>query len=75
MEPYMNDTDIERLKEIFVTRRECDLITDDINKKLSNDSVELALIKQQLSTITWVAKTTLAAVLTTLVGMIITYFH
>lgn len=75
MEPHVSDTDIERLKEIFVTRRECDLITDDINKKLSNDSVELALIKQQLSTITWVAKTTLAAVLTTLVGMIITYFH
>ena len=75
MEPYMNETDIERLKEIFVTRRECDLITDDINKKLSNDGVGLALIKQQLSTITWVAKTTLAAVLTTLVGMIITYFH
>ena len=75
MEPRVTETDIERLKEIFVTRRECDLITDDINKKLSNDSIELALIKQQLNTITWVAKTTLAAVLTTLVGMIITYFH
>ena len=75
MEPYSDNIDIERLKEIFITRRECDLITDDINKKLSNDSVELALIKQQLNTITWVAKTTLAAVLTTLVGMIITYFH
>ena len=71
----VEDADIERLKEIFVTRRECDTITDDINKKLSNDSTELALIKQQLSTISWVAKTTLAAVLTTLVGMLITYFH
>lgn len=69
------DTDLDRLKEIFVTRRECDLITDDINKKLSVDNTELALIKQQLSTISWVAKTTLAAVLTTLVGMIISYVH
>ena len=71
----IEDPDIERLKEIFVTRRECDTVTGDINKKLSNDSTELALIKHQLSTISWVAKTTLAAVLTTLVGMLITYFQ
>ena len=66
--------DIERLKEIFVTRQECNITTDNIDKKLSNDSTELALIKQQLSTISWVAKTTLAAVLTTLVGLFISYF-
>lgn len=71
----IDESDIERLKEIFVTRRECDNVTDDINKKLQNDSTELALIKQQLATIAWVAKTTLAAVLTTLVGMLISYFH
>lgn len=71
----IEDPDIERLKEIFVTRRECDTVTGDINKKLSNDSTELALIKHQLATISWVAKTTLAAVLTTLVGMLITYFQ
>lgn len=71
----MEDADIERLKEIFVTRRECDTITNDINKKLNNDSVELALIKQQLSIISWVTKTTLAAVLTTIVGVLIAYFH
>lgn len=71
----IDESDIERLKEIFVTRRECDNVTDGINKKLQNDSMELALIKQQLATIAWVAKTTLAAVLTTLVGMLISYFH
>lgn len=70
----IEDGDIERLKEIFITRRECDITTNEINSKLSNDSTELALIKQQLSTISWIAKTTLAAVLTTLVGMIISYF-
>lgn len=69
----VENEDIERLKEIFVTRRECDLITDDINHKLSNSGIELAVIKQQLSTITWIAKTTLAAVLTSLVGMVISY--
>lgn len=60
--------DIERLKEIFITRQECDLITDDINKKLSNDSTELALIKQKLDTITWVSKTTLASVIVAIVS-------
>lgn len=71
----IEDADMERLKEIFVTRRECNTTTDEINAKLSSDTTKLALIEQQLSTISWVAKTTLAAVLTTLVGMCITYFH
>lgn len=61
--------DIDRLKEIFVTRQECDEKTDDINKKLANDNTQLELIKQQLKTISWVAKTTLAAV----IGFIVTY--
>lgn len=63
--------DIDRLKEIFVTRQECDLITDDINKKLANDSTELALIKQKLDTISWVSKTTLGAVMLAIVGAIL----
>lgn len=62
--------DIDRLKEIFVTRQECDDKTDDINKKLANDSTELALIKQKLDTITWVSKTTLAAVIVVIVGAV-----
>ena len=62
--------DIERLKEIFVTRQECDLTMEDVNKKLANDSTELALIKQKLDTITWVSKTTLAAVIVAIVGAV-----
>lgn len=70
----VSDEDIVRLKEIFVTRQECNTLTDNINQKLNDDSTELALIKQQLSIISWVTKTTLAAVLTTLVGILIAYF-
>ena len=62
--------DIERLKEIFVTRQECDLTMEDVNKKLANDSTELALIKQKLDTITRVSKTTLAAVIVAIVGAV-----
>lgn len=65
----VDQEDIERLKEIFVTRRECDAVTDGINKKLNSDNRELALIKAQLATISWVAKTTLASV----VGLLATY--
>lgn len=69
---YMIDReDIDRLKEIFVTRLECDTITDDINKKLANDSTELALIKQKLDTISWVSKTTLGAVVVAIVGALL----
>jgi hypothetical protein len=65
----IEEQDIERLKEIFVTRRECDNSMDEVNKKLANDSTELVLIKQQLNTISWVAKTTLASV----IGLLVTY--
>ena len=62
--------DIERLKEIFVTRQECNDTNEEINKKLANDSTELALIKQQLDTISWVSKTTLGAVIVAIVGAV-----
>ena len=62
--------DIERLKEIFVTRQECDATMGEVEKKLANDGTELALIKQKLDTITWVSKTTLGAVIVAIVGAI-----
>jgi len=62
--------DIERLREIFIERKECENSMDEVNRKLSNDKTELALIKQKLDTITWVSKTTLAAVIVAIVGAI-----
>ena len=68
----MIDTaDIDRLREIFVTRQECNNTMDEVNSKLANDSTELALIKQKLNTIDWVSKTTLGAVIATIVGIVI----
>lgn len=61
----------KEMEKIFVTRQECDDVTDEINKKLANDSTELALIKQSLNTISWVSKTTLAAVIAVIVGAIL----
>lgn len=62
--------DIERLKEIFVTRAECQETNRELEEKIANDSKELAVIKQQLQTITWVSKTTLAAVIVAIVGAV-----
>lgn len=67
----LEDADIARLKEIFVTRQECDDKTDDINKKLANDSTELALIKQKLDTISWISKTTLGAVIVAIISALL----
>ena len=44
--------DIERLKEIFITRQECDRQMDDVSSKLSNDNARLAVIESQLDLIT-----------------------
>ena len=49
----IEQVDIERLKEIFVTRKECDEVTESLKSKLSNDSVRLAVIESKLGTITW----------------------
>lgn len=65
----LESSDIERLREIFITRQECSTTTESINNKLNNDNKELALIKAQLATISWVAKTTLASV----IGLLVTY--
>lgn len=62
---------LERVTDVCVTRRECDDKTDEINKKLANDSTELALIKQKLDTISWISKTTLAAVIVAIVGALL----
>ena len=61
--------DIERLKELFVTRQECDTITDNIEKKLANDSTRLAVIEHQLKTITGILAAVGGGVLTMLIKM------
>lgn len=50
----IEERDIERLKEIFVTRKECDATTDGFTNNFSKDLVRLAVIESQLKTITWI---------------------
>ena len=67
----IDDADIARLKEIFVTREKCDDRTEIIDKRLSSGDTKFALIEQQLTTIGWVSKTTLGAVIVAIVGALL----
>lgn len=65
----IDSADLERLKEIFVTRRECDTITDDLRETLNGDKIVLAEIKTQLAVIKWVGVTIGAGVITMLIKL------
>lgn len=65
----LDQDDIERLKGLFVQRTECEMNMTDVNKKLANDSTELAVIKTQLKMIIWILTAIGGGVLTTLVKL------
>lgn len=44
----IEEKDIVRLKEIFITRQECQANIDSFDSKLSKDLVRLAVIENQL---------------------------
>ena len=67
----MIDTeDIERLKEIFVTRQDCQDINEEIKTKLSSDLVRLAVIENQLKVITWLLYAVAGGVITMLIKLL-----
>jgi len=65
----VEEKDIDRLKEIFVTRQECQKTTDDFDSRLNKDLVRLAVIETKLSQITWILSTVAAGVVTMLIKM------
>ena len=67
----IDDADIARLKEIFVTREKCDDRSEAIDTRLSSGDTKFALIEQQLTVISWVSKTTLGAVIVAIVGALL----
>lgn len=61
--------DIDRLKEIFVTREECDRDMNTMQDRINSINVDLAVIKSQLKTIMWLISTVGAGVIATLVKL------
>ena len=66
----IDDKDIERLKEIFVQRQECQEINDEIKANLTKDLVRLAVIENQLKVITWILYAVAGGIVTMLVKML-----
>ena len=65
----IDEKDIDRLKEIFVTRQECQQQTESFDDKLSKDLVRLAVIETKLSQITWILTAVGGGIITMLVKM------
>lgn len=61
--------DIERLKEIFVTREECENEMGVMGSRVNDINVDLAVIKTQLKTIQWLVTTVGAGVIAALVKL------
>lgn len=66
----LEDREIDRLKEIFVTRQECQKTNEEIEAKLSSDLVRLAVIENQLKIITWLLYAVAGGVVTMLIKML-----
>lgn len=65
----IDEKDLDRLKEIFITRQECQKKTDGFETKLNKDLVRLAVIETKLGQITWLLGAVAGGVITMLVKM------
>lgn len=65
----IEENDIERLKEIFVTRQECQKQTDSFGAKLNKDLVRLAVIETEMKQIKWLITAVAGGVITMIVKM------
>ena len=65
----LDNDDLQRLREIFVTRMECDSSMGEIDRKLANDNTRLAVIETKLNLITWLLGAIGGGVITMLVKM------
>ena len=65
----IDEQDIARLREIFVTRQECQAQTDSFESKLNKDLVRLAVIETEMKQIKWLITAVAGGVITMLVKM------
>lgn len=65
----IDEKDIARLREIFVTRQECQSQTDGFEIKLNKDLVRLAVIETEMKQIKWLTAAVVGGVITMLIKM------
>lgn len=66
----LKETLRDLLDDIYVSKDDCDRDMQEVDKKLSNDSKELAVINTKLSLILWLLGAVGAAVITVLVKLL-----
>ena len=65
----LEQQDIERLKEIFVTRHECSRQADSIESKLTKDLVRISVIETEMKQIKWLLTAVTGGIITMLIKM------
>lgn len=65
----IDEHDIARLKEIFVTREDCDSNAKTFKEELNKDLVRIAVIETKLNQITWLLTAVAGGVITMLIKM------
>lgn len=66
----LEQNDIERLKEIFVTRKECDKEMDEVKAVMADNKAQFAVITTKLSLIMWILGAVGSGVVGILINMI-----
>lgn len=65
----LEQQDIDRLKEIFVTRHECNRQSDSIESKLTKDLVRISVIETEMKQIKWLLTAVTGGIITMLIKM------
>ena len=63
--------DIERLKEIFVTRQECDDTMSGVGEKINKEDIRLAVIENRLGVISGLELAVCAGVISILIKLFV----
>lgn len=66
----LKDTLRDLLDDVYVSKDDCDHDMEEVNKKLSNDSKELAVINTKLSLVLWMLGAVGASVITVLIKIL-----
>ena len=66
----LKETLRDLLDDVYVSKDDCDHDMEEVNKKLSNDSKELAVINTKLSLILWMLGAVGASVITVLIKIL-----
>lgn len=65
----LDDKDIERLREIFVTRKDCDVEMKSMDEKVSPIVVRMAVLEQQQKVNNWLTALIASGVIAALIKL------